>query len=104
MFATLLMSTGLTFGTISATYGFTAGIITEAQFSVLICVVVVSAAVPTAIAQRLYVPHTEEARERADQLEDEDEIARPRHHTAHTPRPPAAAEHEPAPVDGPTGT
>ncbi len=40
MFATLLMSTGLTFGTISATYGFTAGIITRAQFSVLICVVV----------------------------------------------------------------
>ena len=80
MFATLLMSTGLTFGTISATYGFTAGIITPAQFSVLICVVVVSAVVPTAVAQRRYVPHTDDARERAEQLEDEDEVARPRRH------------------------
>jgi len=82
MFATLLMGTGLTFGTISATYGYTASIITRAQFSVLICVVVVSAVVPTAIAQRLYVPHTDEARERAELLEDEDEVTRPRHHVA----------------------
>lgn len=55
-FATLLMSTGLTFGTISATYGYAAGIITDAQFSVLICVVVISAVVPTAIAQRRFDP------------------------------------------------
>jgi hypothetical protein len=73
----------------------------RAQFSELICVVVVSAVVPTAVAQRLYVPHTEEARQRAEQLEDEDEVARPRHHTAPTPSPHVAAEHEPAPVDGP---
>lgn len=56
-FTTLLMSTGLTFGTISATYGFTAGIITRAQFSVLVCVVVVTAVLPTAIAQRFFAPH-----------------------------------------------
>ncbi len=56
MFTTLLMSTGLTFGTISATYGLNAGIITRAQFSVLVCVVVLTAVVPTAIAQRFFTP------------------------------------------------
>jgi Kef-type K+ transport system membrane component KefB len=55
-FTTLLMSTGLTFGTISATYGYTAGIIDKAQFSVLVTVVVLSAVVPTAIAQRFFSP------------------------------------------------
>jgi Kef-type K+ transport system membrane component KefB len=55
-FTTLLMSTGLTFGTISATFGVTAGIIDEAQFSVLVTVVVLSAVVPTAIAQRWFSP------------------------------------------------
>jgi len=55
-FTTLLMSTGLTFGTISATYGYTAGIITRGQFSVLVCVVVLTAVIPTAIAQRFLAP------------------------------------------------
>jgi Kef-type K+ transport system membrane component KefB len=55
-FTTLLMSTGLTFGTISATYGYTAGIVDRAQFSVLVCVVVLTAIVPTAIAQRFFAP------------------------------------------------
>jgi Kef-type K+ transport system membrane component KefB len=57
-FTTLLMSTGLTFGTISATYGYTAGIITKAQFSVLVTVVVLTAVIPTAIAQRYFSPPT----------------------------------------------
>jgi Kef-type K+ transport system membrane component KefB len=91
MFGTLLMSTGLTFGTISATYGYTAGIVTRAQFSVLICVVVVSAVAPTALAQRLFVPHSADALERAEELEDEDEVARPRHHLQH-PSPPTPAD------------
>jgi Kef-type K+ transport system membrane component KefB len=55
-YTTLLMSTGLTFGTISATYGLNAGIITRAQFSVLVTVVVLTAVVPTAIAQRFFTP------------------------------------------------
>jgi Kef-type K+ transport system membrane component KefB len=55
-FTTLLMSTGLTFGTISATYGYTTGIIDQAQVSVLVCVVVLSAIVPTVIAQRFFAP------------------------------------------------
>ncbi len=55
-FTTLLMSTGLTFGTISSLYGLTSGIIDETQFSLLITVVVLSAVVPTAIAERWFLP------------------------------------------------
>ena len=56
MFTTLLMSTGLTFGTITSLYGLSAGIIDRTQFSLLIGVVVLSAIIPTAIAQRLFHP------------------------------------------------
>ena len=56
-FTTLLMSTGLTFGTISSLYGLNAGIIDRTQFSLLLAVVVLSAIVPTAIAQRFFQPH-----------------------------------------------
>ena len=59
-FTTLLMSTGLTFGTITALYGLQSGIITRTQFSLLISVVVLSAIVPTAIAQRFYQPKLDE--------------------------------------------
>ena len=62
-FGTLLMSTGLTFGTISSLYGLNAGIIDRTQFSLLVTVVVLSAIVPTAIAQRWFAPDAE--RERA---------------------------------------
>jgi Kef-type K+ transport system membrane component KefB len=55
-FATLLMSTGLTFGTISSLYGLNAGIIDRTQFSLLVTVVVLSAVVPTAIAERWFLP------------------------------------------------
>jgi Kef-type K+ transport system membrane component KefB len=63
-YLTLLMSTGLTFGTIAATYGLNAGIIDRAQFSVLVSVVVVTAVVPTAIAQRRFTPQAEPASQR----------------------------------------
>jgi Kef-type K+ transport system membrane component KefB len=58
-FTTLLMSTGLTFGTISSLYGLQAGIIDKTQFSLLVTVVVFSAIVPTAIAQRWFSPDVE---------------------------------------------
>ena len=61
-FATLLMSTGLTFGTISSLYGLQAGIIDQTQFSLLVTVVVLSAIVPTAIAQRWFAPDAEAER------------------------------------------
>jgi Kef-type K+ transport system membrane component KefB len=67
-FTTLLMSTGLTFGTITSLYGLNAGIIDRTQFSLLIAVVVLSAIVPTAIAQRFFQPQAEAGRERPERL------------------------------------
>jgi Kef-type K+ transport system membrane component KefB len=61
-FTTLLMSTGLTFGTIASTYGLSAGIIDRTQFSLLVTVVVLSAVVPTAIAERWFLPDAERER------------------------------------------
>jgi len=54
---TLLMSTGLTFGTISALYGFSHGIIDQKQYSILVAVVIGSALVPTLIANACFLPH-----------------------------------------------
>jgi Kef-type K+ transport system membrane component KefB len=64
-FTTLLMSTGLTFGTISSLYGLNAGIIDRTQFSLLVTVVVLSAIVPTAIAQRWFSPDVQTERQTA---------------------------------------
>ena len=55
-YTTLLMSTGLTFGTISSLYGLNAGILNQAQFSVLVTVVIGTAVIPTLIAQRFFSP------------------------------------------------
>lgn len=57
MYTTLLMSTGLTMGTLSSLAGLEAGFIDQLQFSVLVAVVVTSAIVPTFIAQRFFHPH-----------------------------------------------
>jgi Kef-type K+ transport system membrane component KefB len=62
-FTTLMMSTGLTFGTISSLYGLNAHIITRTQFSLLVTVVVLSAIVPTAVAQRWFSPDVEQEAE-----------------------------------------
>jgi glutathione-regulated potassium-efflux system ancillary protein KefC len=53
---TLLMSTGLTFGTISAIYGLSHGIVSREQYSFLVAVVIASAVVPTVIATMAFVP------------------------------------------------
>jgi glutathione-regulated potassium-efflux system ancillary protein KefC len=53
---TLMMSTGLTFGTISSLYGLSHGIIDEAQYSALVATVIASAVIPTLIAQRVCLP------------------------------------------------
>ena len=56
MYTTLLMSTGLTFGTISALFGYTNKIINQEQYTILVTVVILSAVVPTMIAQRWFQP------------------------------------------------
>ncbi len=55
-YTTLLMATGLTFGTISALFGLQNKIIDQNQYSVLVTVVILSAFVPTLIAQRFFQP------------------------------------------------
>lgn len=57
IYTTLLMSTGLTMGTICSLFGYQAGIIDQVQFSVLVAAVVSSAIVPTFFAQRFFHPH-----------------------------------------------
>ena len=52
------MSTGLTFGTISALFGLTNHIITQQQYTILVTTVIGSAVVPTLIAQRFFQPRT----------------------------------------------
>ena len=53
---TLMMSTGLTFGTISALYGLSHSIVTQEQYSFLVAVVIASAVVPTLIAGIAFMP------------------------------------------------
>lgn len=55
-YTTLLMSTGLTFGTISAMFGLSRNLVTASQYSALVTVVIASAVVPTLIAQRHFRP------------------------------------------------
>jgi Kef-type K+ transport system membrane component KefB len=55
-YTTLLMATGLTFGTISALFGFQNHIIDQRQYTILVTVVILSAFVPTLFAQKLFQP------------------------------------------------
>ncbi len=60
-YVTLLMSTGLTFGTIASVFGLTSGLINQEQYSLLIGVVIASAVIPTFIAQKWFMPlHSED--------------------------------------------
>jgi Kef-type K+ transport system membrane component KefB len=55
-YLTLMMATGLTFGTISSLYGLTHHYINQAQYTALVTVVILTAIVPTAVAQALFKP------------------------------------------------
>lgn len=56
MYTTLMMSTGLTFGTISSLFGLSHGIVDQAQYSALVAAVVGSAVIPTLIANAWFLP------------------------------------------------
>jgi Kef-type K+ transport system membrane component KefB len=56
LYTTMLMSTGLTFGSISALFGLSHGIVSQAQYSYLIAAVIGSALVPTLIANAFFLP------------------------------------------------
>lgn len=58
-YTTLLMATGLTFGTISALFGLNNKIIDQSQYTILVTVVILSAVIPTLIAQKFFQPSEE---------------------------------------------
>jgi Kef-type K+ transport system membrane component KefB len=58
-YTTLLMATGLTFGTISALFGLQNHIIDQRQYTILVTVVILSAFIPTLIAQTFFQPSVE---------------------------------------------
>ena len=72
-YTTLLMSTGLTFGTIAALYGFTNGYIDASTYSILVTVVILSAVVPTLLATKFFEPERAEG-ERLEDFEASEEI------------------------------
>ncbi len=78
IYTTLLMSTGLTFGTISSLYGFNNGIIDRGQFSTLITAVILSAIAPTLIAQRFFSPPVHKLTS-SEEIDIEDEEFAPSH-------------------------
>ena len=65
MYTTMMMSTGLTFGSISALFGLTNNIIDQTQYTVLLTAVIGSAVVPTLIGQLWFRPHFEPLEEDA---------------------------------------
>jgi len=62
-YTTLLMATGLTFGSISALYGYTHHFINRTQYTELLTVVILSAFVPTLIAQLAFKPRVVDVEE-----------------------------------------
>jgi len=56
LYYSLMMSTGLTFGTISALFGLQHGVISQAQYSFLVATVIGTAIIPTAIANAYFSP------------------------------------------------
>lgn len=56
MYTTLMMSTGLTFGTISSLFGLSHGIVDQSQYSILVAAVIASAVIPTLIANAYFLP------------------------------------------------
>ena len=72
-YTTLLMSTGLTFGTIASLYGLTNGYVDQPTYTVLVTVVILSAVVPTLIATSFFEPQPTSV-ERSQDLEAAEEI------------------------------
>jgi Kef-type K+ transport system membrane component KefB len=72
-YTTLLMSTGLTFGTIAALFGLTNGFIDQTRYTILVTVVILSAVVPTLIATTFFEPDmADDAREDLEAAEEID--------------------------------
>jgi glutathione-regulated potassium-efflux system ancillary protein KefC len=70
VYTTLLMSTGLTFGTISALFGLSHDVITQEQYSHLVATVIASAVIPTVIANAFFLPHYLVPKHGAEDIDD----------------------------------
>lgn len=84
-YTTLLMATGLTFGSIAALYGLTNNLISQQQYSVLVTVVILSAFVPTLIAQQWFEPDLEGLDDELEEAAGEEDLTtlhRPHHRSA----------------------
>ena len=81
-YTTLLMATGLTFGSISALYGLTHHLINETQYTELVTVVILSAFIPTLIAQQFFRPSVDVPSDEIEALGEED-ISLPHRRTHH---------------------
>jgi Kef-type K+ transport system membrane component KefB len=76
-YTTLLMSTGLTFGTISALFGLTNHLITQDQYTILVTVVILSAVAPTLVAQSFFRPRVAVPWQDLEEIEAQGEIDAP---------------------------
>ncbi|MFZ2056239.1 MAG: cation:proton antiporter [Acidimicrobiales bacterium] len=76
-YMTLLMATGLTFGSISALFGLTHHLVDKTQYTELVTVVLLSALVPTLVAQQLFQPRLPTERDELEALGEEDLSLRP---------------------------
>ena len=85
-YTTLLMATGLTFGSISALFGLTHHLVDKAQYTELVTVVLLSALVPTLVAQQFFRPRFAPERDELDALGGEDLSVRPPRGTGHEER------------------
>jgi Kef-type K+ transport system membrane component KefB len=83
-YTTLLMATGLTFGSIAALFGLTHGLIDKTQYTELVTVVILSAFVPTLIAQQLFQPKVIDSEDEEALGEEDLSII---HHRPPTPEP-----------------
>jgi Kef-type K+ transport system membrane component KefB len=78
-YTTLLTATGLTFGSIAALFGLTHHLISQAQYTELVAVVIFSAFVPTLIAQQLFQPAVLDTEEQEALGEEDLSVIRHRH-------------------------
>lgn len=74
-YMTAMMSTGLTFGTISSLFGLTHHIINQTQYTVLVTVVIMSAVIPTLIGQTFFRPEGSPTTRELMRVTAEDEVA-----------------------------
>lgn len=91
-YTTLLMATGLTFGSIAALYGLTNKLVTQQQYSILVTVVILSAFVPTLVAQQWFHPQLEGLDEELEETAGEEDLSLRRQSQAARRRPAAAPE------------